>query len=62
MDPKRYAELMQECQQILIDDAAALVDGYYNSCFIYNDKVGEAHMYPLDYYWITDQIKPAGAK
>ena len=62
MDTKRYAELMQQCQQILIDEAAVLVDGYYNSCIIYNDKVGSAHMYPLDYYWITDEIKPAGAK
>ena len=63
MDPKRYGELMATLQQILIDDAAVLVDGYYNSCFIYNaEKVGKAHIYPLDYYWITDEIKPAGAK
>ncbi len=62
-DQKRYAELMQQCQQILIDEAAVLVDGYYNSCFVYNiDKVGYAHIYPLDYYHITDEIKPAGAK
>ena len=54
-DQKRYAELMQQCQQILIDEAAVLVDGYYNSCFVYNtDKVGYAHIYPLDYYHITD--------
>ncbi|MBR1886085.1 MAG: ABC transporter substrate-binding protein, partial [Schwartzia sp.] len=59
MDPKRYAELMTTLQQTLIDDAAVLVDGYYNSCIIYNDKVGYAHIYPLDYYWITDEIKPA---
>ena len=50
-------------QQILIDEAAVLVDGYYNSCIVYNtEKVGKAHIYPLDYYWITDEIKPAGAK
>ncbi|MBQ9256437.1 MAG: hypothetical protein IJ181_04880 [Acidaminococcaceae bacterium] len=62
-DPKRYAELMQQCQQILIDEAAVLVDGYYNSCFVYNtEKVGYAHIYPLDYYHITDEIKPVGAK
>ena len=54
---------MQQCQQILIDEAAVLVDGYYNSCFVYNtDKVGYAHIYPLDYYHITDEIKPVGAK
>ncbi len=62
MDPKRYQELMTQCQQILIDEAAVLVDGYYNSCIVYSDKVGYAHIYPIDYYWITDEIKPAGAK
>lgn len=63
MDPKRYTELMTQLQQILIDEAAVLVDGYYNSCIVYNtEKVGKAHIYPLDYYWITDEIKPAGAK
>ena len=63
MDPKRYTELMTKLQQILIDEAAVLVDGYYNSCIIYNtEKVGYAHIYPIDYYWITDEIKPAGAK
>ncbi len=63
MDTKRYAELMVKLQQILIDEAGVLVDGYYNSCLIFNnDKVGSAHMYPLDYYWVTDEIKPAGAK
>ncbi len=62
MDTKRYAELMSQMQQILIDEAAVLVDGYYNSCIIYNDKVGSAHMFPLDYYWITDKITPAAKK
>ena len=63
MDPKRYEELMLQLQQILIDEAAVLVDGYYNSCIVYNnEKVGYAHIYPIDYYWITDEIKPAGAK
>ena len=63
MDPKRHEELMFQLQQILIDEAAVLVDGYYNSCIVYNkDKVGYAHIYPLDYYWLTDEIKPVGAK
>ena len=63
MDQKRYHDLMVQMQQILIDESAVLVDGYYNACIIFNnDKVGEAHMYPLDYYWITDRIKPAAKK
>ena len=58
----KTVELLQ-LQQILIDEAAVLVDGYYNSCIVYNnEKVGYAHIYPIDYYWITDEIKPAGAK
>ena len=63
MDQKRYHDLMVQMQQILIDESAVLVDGYYNACIIFNnEKVGEAHMYPLDYYWITDRIKPAAKK
>ena len=33
-------KLMTKLQQILIDEAAVLVDGYYNSCIIYNRFVG----------------------
>jgi peptide/nickel transport system substrate-binding protein len=63
MDQNRYKELMVQLQQILIDESAVLVDGYYNACIIFNnEKVGYAHLYPVDYYWITDEIKPAGAK
>lgn len=47
-------------QQILIDDAAVLVDGYYNSSMIYNNaKVGSAHIHTADYYWLSTEIVPA---
>ena len=31
-DAEGRAALLQEMQQILIDDAAVVIDGYYNSC------------------------------
>ncbi len=60
-DDSRKAELYVEMQQILIDDAATIVHGYYNSCIIYNNNVitGVA-MYPLDYTWITTDWAPVG--
>ena len=52
-------ELLKEMQQILIDDGAALIDGYYNSCMIWNNNtVATAHIRPNDYYWVTTEITP----
>ena len=59
-DTAKRAELIQEMQQYLIDDAAVLVDGYYNSSFIYNKAtVGYAHIHTADYYWLNTEITPA---
>jgi peptide/nickel transport system substrate-binding protein len=46
-------------QQILIDDAVAIIDGYWSSSFAFNKNVGEAHIHTADYYWLTNEIKPA---
>lgn len=60
LDPERRKELVKEMQQIIIDDALVLVDGYYNSSMIYSNKsVGYAHIHTADYYWITTEIVPA---
>ncbi len=59
MDPAKRADLVFQMQQILIDDAAVLVDGYYNSSMIYSKKVATAHIHTADYYWLTTEIKPA---
>lgn len=53
------AELFEKMQQILIDDAAAIIDGYYNCSMIYSKNVGYAHIHTADYYWITTEITPA---
>ena len=59
-DTARRKEIMQQMQQILIDDAVAIIDGYWSSSFAYNNKtVGEAHIHTADYYWLTNEIKPA---
>mgnify|MGYP001851649021 CR=1 FL=1 len=59
-DEDQRLELIIEMQQILIDDAATLVHGYYNSTFASRaDEVSGADITPIDYYWITTDIHPA---
>lgn len=60
MDDNRRLELITELQQILIDDAATIVYGYYNSrMFSDISKVTGADIATIDYYWLTTDIKPA---
>lgn len=58
-DTAKRAEIIQQLQQILINDAAVLVDGYYNSSMAYSKNVGHAHIHTADYYWLTTEIVPA---
>lgn len=59
-DETARKEIIQKLQQILIDDAAAIPLGYYNSSMISNNsKVGGAAINTADYYWITTDIYPA---
>ena len=53
MDEDKRADLIFQMQQILVDDAAVLIDGYYNSSMIYSKNVGNAHIHTADYYWLT---------
>ena len=59
MDEDKRADLIFQMQQILVDDAAVLIDGYYNSYMIYSKNVGNAHIHTADYYWLTTEITPA---
>ena len=53
-------DIIQQMQQILIDDAVAIVHGYYNSSMIAkNATIGGAAIHTADYYWITTEIYPA---
>lgn len=55
----RRTELITQLQQILIDDAATIVHGYYNSRMISNaERVDGAEIATMDYYWLTTKIKP----
>ena len=59
-DENEREELIIQLQQILINDAATLVHGYYNSTMASRvDKVSGADISPMDYYWITTGIRPA---
>ena len=59
-DEAARKEIIQKLQQILIDDAAALPYGYYNSSMISrNSAVGGAAINTADYYWVTTNIYPA---
>lgn len=59
MDPEKRKDLIFQMQQILVDDAAVLIDGYYNSSMIYSKKVASAHIHTADYYWLSTEIIPA---
>ncbi len=58
-DPAARADLLQQMQQVLVDDAVVIVDGYYNSSMAFSKNVGYAHIHTADYYWLTTEIVPA---
>ncbi len=58
-DSAARADLLKQMQQVLINDAAVIVDGYYNSSMAYSKNVGYAHIHTADYYWISTEITPA---
>ena len=58
-DEDKIKALVQEMQQILIDDGAALIHGYYKGNICSSKSVEGANVYTADYYWISTAIKPA---
>lgn len=61
LDNDRSVEIITKLQQILIDDAATIVYGYYNSSMLSKaDTVVGADIATIDYYWLTTKIKPVG--
>ena len=58
-DTDKRAEIIQQMQQVLVNDAVAIIDGYYNSSMIYSKNVGYAHIHTADYYWLSTEIVPA---
>lgn len=61
LDEAKRVDIIRELQQILIDDAATIVYGYYNSSMMSRaDRVVGADIATIDYYWLTTNIKPIG--
>lgn len=59
-DADERRDLVVKMEQVLLDDCAVLVHGYYNSTMISNaSKVTGADIPAFDYYWISTKIKPA---
>lgn len=58
-DTAKRRELIIELQQILLNDSASIFFGYPQTNIINNKKIAGVKMYPSDYYWITNLIKPA---
>ena len=58
-DEAKRAKIIEQLQQILIDDAAVIVHGYYNSSMISDKTVSGANIHTADYYWLTTEIAPA---
>lgn len=58
-DNEERAQLVIKMEQVLLDDAAVLVHGYYNSAMISNvSRVTGADISTVDYYWLSTDIKP----
>lgn len=57
-DAKRKA-LVIEAQQILLNDSAALFFGYPKTNLANSVGLSGVTMFPADYYWVTNMIKPA---
>lgn len=58
-DAAKRREDIIKLQQILLDDAAVLVYGYYNFNLCSTGAVTGAYCPTSDFYWITKDIKPA---
>ena len=58
-DKAKRRQLMIDIQQIIMNDGAGLFLGYPETNIISSTKITGAKMYPSDYYWVTNKIRPA---
>lgn len=59
IEPGQRRAIVVRMQQLLLDEAAALVFGYPKAAMVSSARVEGAKITPADYYWITDAIRPA---
>lgn len=58
-DKTKRRQLMIDIQQIIMNDGAGLFLGYPETNIVSSTKITGATMYPSDYYWVTNKIRPA---
>lgn len=58
-DDAKRKEICTKLQQIIEDEAAVIVNGYYKSNICWNKKVSGVKYQAMDYYWITKDIMPS---
>ena len=56
-DKEKRKELIIDIQQLIMDDAATIFFGYETTYLISSKKITGVTMYPMDYYWLTKDIK-----
>ena len=59
IDTDARKELIAKIQQAIMDDAATVFFGYENTFLISKSTVEGLVMYPMDYYWVTADMKMA---
>ena len=59
IDTDARKELIVKIQQAIMDDAATVFFGYENTFLISKASVEGLVMYPMDYYWVTADMKMA---
>ncbi len=59
IDEDARKELIVKIQQAIMDDAATVFFGYENTFLISKSAVEGLVMYPMDYYWVTADMKMA---
>lgn len=58
-DTDARKDIIMQIQQHIMDDAATVFFGYETTFLFNNTSVTGVHMYPMDYYWLTQDIKLA---
>lgn len=58
-DADARKDLIIQIQQHIMDDAATIFFGYETTYLFSNTRVEGVKMYPMDYYWLTKDIKLA---
>ena len=56
-DEEKRKELTIQIQQEIMNDAATVFFGYETTYLITSSKVSGATLYPIDYYWLTKDVR-----